>query len=106
MDAFVGTASQAAAPTLVAVARRQASSGIDVLVPEHLRPLINGVSVARVLHGVYSPVFGAADFRPYNPEGGKRRLWGSSGRDGLWGRYAGYDFAHVAEVAARVLRAP
>jgi hypothetical protein len=68
-----------------------------------LSPLINSASVARVLHGVYSPVFAPADFRPAGQTG--PRFWGGGGRGGgLWGRYAAYDFRHVADVAGRVLR--
>ena len=70
-----------------------------------LRPLLNGFSVARVLHGIFSPVFTPQDFRPYNPDGGRRgsRWYGGGRPEGLWGRYAAYDFSHVAEVAERVL---
>lgn len=100
MDAFL---TRAQPPKAQQQAQRRAA---PPLLADHLRPLLNGASIARVLHGVYSPVFTAADFRPYNPEGGgRRRFWGGGRPEGLWGRYAGYDFDHVAETAGQVLQA-
>ena len=58
-------------------------------------PLVNGTAVARVLQGLPSPLVGARDWR----------MGAGGGEDGLWGRWAGWDFGDVAAVADRVVLA-
>ena len=66
--------------------------------------LVTPVAVARILHGVYTPVFPAADFRPLPRRGGGRYSGGGGWGGGLWGRYAEFAFDDVVNVASRVLR--
>jgi len=71
-------------------------------VPVHQLPLINALAVARVLHGVSTPLFSWTEFKPAGM--GRSRLamlYGGVG--GIWGKYAGYDFGHVAGCASRIL---
>lgn len=71
-------------------------------VPVHQLPPINALAVARVLHGVSTPLFSWTEFKPAGM--GRSRLamlYGGVG--GIWGKYAGYDFGHVAECACRIL---
>ena len=71
-------------------------------VPVHQLPLVNALAVARVLHGVSTPLFSWTEFKPAGM--GRSRLamlYGGVG--GIWGKYASYDFGHVAGCAYRIL---
>ena len=57
-------------------------------------PLINGISVARALQGLPSPLFSAREWKSGS----------TMGQEGVWGRWAGWSFEEIAEVADRVVK--
>ena len=69
----------------------------------HQAPLINALSVSRILHGISSPLFSWTEFKPAGMGHSRlAMLYGGSG--GLWGKYAEYDFCQIAFYAHRILQ--
>ena len=75
---------------LIAIREGGACGALGPPIPS---PLVNAVSVTRVLQGLSSPLFGARDWRN----------GASGGEDGLWGRWAGWAFDDVLETAGRTV---
>lgn len=109
-DRSDGVMEVAGAETAAAASRASATGALQSELRENRAsftsvrefPLINALSVARILHGVSSPLFGWAEFKPAGL-GRSRLSMLYGGQGGLWGKYSEYDFSFIATYAECIL---